>query len=116
MSNPILFLAFPSLKEPVLIDSDDYPKYIEGLVNSLFLKIFNYTIKLYYNSRSLDISKHFGGLQVTDFPLYVQGLEFKQHSSNNKVSQSVVLTKPVRQPTGNYIYPLFDYIKMILDP
>lgn len=67
--------TFPSLKEPVLIDSDDYPKYIE------------------------DISKHFGGLQVTDFPLYVQGLEFKQHSSNNKVSQSVVLTKPVRQPT-----------------
>lgn len=110
MSNPIIFLAFPSLKEPILIDSDDYPKYIEGLF-SLILKIFSYTIKLYYNSRCLDISKHFGGLQVTDFPLYVQGLEFKQHSSNNKVSQSVVLTKPVRQPTGNYIYPLLDYLR-----
>lgn len=36
MSNPILFLAFPSLKEPVLIDSDDYPKYIEGLYPLFF--------------------------------------------------------------------------------
>lgn len=53
----------------------------------------------------LDIAKHFGGLQITDFPLYVQGLEFKQssgNSNNNKVSQSVVLTKPVKQATGNF--------------
>lgn len=25
-----------------------------------------------------EVSKHFGGLKVTDFPMYVQGLEFKK--------------------------------------
>lgn len=49
-----------------------------------------------------DISKHFGGLQVTDFPLYVQGLEFKQNP-NPKSSQSIVLTQPAKPSNGKYI-------------
>ncbi len=31
-----------------------------------------------------DIAKHFGGLKIIDFPVYVQGLELKQDSAPNR--------------------------------
>ena len=42
----------------------------------------------------LDVSKHFSGLQITDFPLYVQGLEFKQNENfeNEKLPQTYIKT------------------------
>ncbi|CAF0784851.1 unnamed protein product [Brachionus calyciflorus] len=47
----------PVVSEPVIIDSNNYLE---------------------------EVSKHFGGLKVTDFPLYVQGLEIKQSKSSSK--------------------------------
>lgn len=38
------------------------------------------------------MSKHFSGLQITDFPLYVQGLEFKQSDPNNTTLDSAQQT------------------------
>jgi hypothetical protein len=29
----------------------------------------------------IEVAKHFGGLSVTDFPVYVQGLELRQSSA-----------------------------------
>ena len=41
----------------------------------------------------LDVSKHFNGLQITDFPLYVQGLEFKQSDiGDDKMPQTYIKT------------------------
>jgi hypothetical protein len=67
-----------------MIGSDNPEKYCDGRQyrRVKYLKIFI----IFFFQFLIEVSKHFGGLRVIDFPVYVQGLELKEASGSEKSS------------------------------
>ncbi len=52
----------------------------------------------------IEIEKQFSGLRITEFPLYVQGLEFRDDSENpeNNDPRGVIISHERKGSTGNF--------------